>query len=137
MMYDYVTTKPELNDKTLTHYGIKGMKWHRKTKRLHDALKEKRKRNYYARKMADDIESGRRKYEPYTKDDSIIGRVSSNVRSKTTNYSWAGHTKKDNSRKGQVQAITFSGRRPNSIKTTYTSKKAVDAELAKRKKRKK
>lgn len=136
MMYDYVTTKPELNDETLTHYGVKGMKWHRKTKRLHDALKEKRKRNYYARKMADDVLSGRRKYEPDTKDDSGIGRLSSNVRAKTTNYTWAGHTKKDNSRKGQVQAITLTGR-PNGIKTTYTSKKAVDAELAKRKKRKK
>lgn len=25
-MYDYVTTKPPLNDETLAHYGIKGMK---------------------------------------------------------------------------------------------------------------
>lgn len=27
MMYDYVIEKPELNEDTLAHYGIKGMKW--------------------------------------------------------------------------------------------------------------
>lgn len=26
-MYDYIIEKPELNEDTLTHYGIKGMKW--------------------------------------------------------------------------------------------------------------
>lgn len=136
-MYDYVTTKPELNEEILAHYGIKGMKWRKKTQRLSDTLKEKRKRNYYARKMADDVLSGRRKYEPNTKDDSGIGRLSRNVRAKTTNYTWVyGTTKKDNGRKGQVQAITLTGR-PNGIATKYTSKKAVDAELVKRKKRKK
>lgn len=29
MVYDYVNTKPELNEETLAHYGIKGMKWHK------------------------------------------------------------------------------------------------------------
>lgn len=27
MIYDYVIEKPELNENTLAHYGIKGMKW--------------------------------------------------------------------------------------------------------------
>lgn len=27
MVYDYVITKPELNEETLMHFGIKGMKW--------------------------------------------------------------------------------------------------------------
>ena len=28
--YDYVITKPDLNEDTLTHYGVKGMKWKRR-----------------------------------------------------------------------------------------------------------
>ena len=27
MIYDYVQTKPPLNEETLAHYGIKGMRW--------------------------------------------------------------------------------------------------------------
>ena len=27
MVYDYITTKPPLDEDTLAHYGIKGMKW--------------------------------------------------------------------------------------------------------------
>lgn len=27
MIYDYVNTKPPLNEETLAHYGVKGMKW--------------------------------------------------------------------------------------------------------------
>ena len=27
MIYDYITTKPPLDEDTLAHYGIKGMKW--------------------------------------------------------------------------------------------------------------
>ena len=30
--YDYVITKPELNEETLAHYGVKGMKWHKRLK---------------------------------------------------------------------------------------------------------
>ncbi len=32
-MYDYIITKPELNEDTLAHFGIKGMKWKRHKKR--------------------------------------------------------------------------------------------------------
>lgn len=32
MIYDYVQTKPELNDDLLMHYGVKGMKWHKHLK---------------------------------------------------------------------------------------------------------
>ena len=35
--YDYVMIKPELNEETLAHYGIKGMKW-RKLKRTFDKI---------------------------------------------------------------------------------------------------
>ena len=30
MNYDGVITKPELNEETLTHYGVKGMKWRKR-----------------------------------------------------------------------------------------------------------
>ena len=29
-MYDYIITKPELNEDTLAHYGVKGMKWRKR-----------------------------------------------------------------------------------------------------------
>lgn len=29
-MYDYVTTKPDLDDVFIAHYGVKGMKWRRR-----------------------------------------------------------------------------------------------------------
>lgn len=32
MIYDYITTKPPLNESTLAHYGVKGMKWGRRKK---------------------------------------------------------------------------------------------------------
>lgn len=33
MEYDYIINKPELNEETLAHYGVKGMKWkHRKAR---------------------------------------------------------------------------------------------------------
>ena len=30
MIYDFVITKPELNEETLAHYGVKGMKLHKR-----------------------------------------------------------------------------------------------------------
>ena len=39
--YDYVMIKPELNEETLAHYGIKGMKW-RKLKRSFENYKKKK-----------------------------------------------------------------------------------------------
>ena len=45
-MYDYIIEKPELNEETLAHYGVKGMKWN----------KRKNKANH----MAEDIIKGRR-----------------------------------------------------------------------------
>ncbi len=33
MIYDYVSIKPPLNENTLTHYGVKGMKWKRSRKK--------------------------------------------------------------------------------------------------------
>lgn len=41
--YDYVITKPELNEETLMHYGVKGMKW-RKLKGRIQSLKTKASR---------------------------------------------------------------------------------------------
>jgi hypothetical protein len=42
-MYDGVIEKPELNEETLAHYGIKGMKWkNHKAKILEEADKEKK-----------------------------------------------------------------------------------------------
>lgn len=41
MVYDYVTTKPELNEETLAHYGIKGMKWRKRLKGKYYSMKSK------------------------------------------------------------------------------------------------
>lgn len=41
MVYDYVTTKPELNEETLMHYGIKGMKWRKHIKGKYYSTKSK------------------------------------------------------------------------------------------------
>ena len=32
MIYDYIITKPELSEDTLSHYGIKGMKWKKRSR---------------------------------------------------------------------------------------------------------
>ena len=42
MIYDYVVTKPPLNEDTLTHYGVKGMKWRKKRKSFKDLYYEKK-----------------------------------------------------------------------------------------------
>lgn len=34
MAYDYVITKPPLNEETLMHYGVKGMRWGRRKQQL-------------------------------------------------------------------------------------------------------
>lgn len=31
-IYDYIITKPELNEDTLAHYGVKGMRWRNRKK---------------------------------------------------------------------------------------------------------
>lgn len=40
-MYDYIIEKPELNEDTLAHYGIKGMKWKKHLKGKYYSLKSK------------------------------------------------------------------------------------------------
>lgn len=40
-MYDYIIEKPELNEETLAHYGIKGMKWKKHLKGKYYSLKSK------------------------------------------------------------------------------------------------
>ena len=39
--YDYIINKPELNEDTLSHYGIKGMKWRKHLKGKYYSLKSK------------------------------------------------------------------------------------------------
>ena len=34
MVYDYITTKPPLDEETLMHYGVKGMKWGQRKQQL-------------------------------------------------------------------------------------------------------
>ena len=41
MNYDYIATKPELDDELLAHYGIKGMKWRRRLKSKVSSMKTK------------------------------------------------------------------------------------------------
>jgi len=60
--YDYIINKPELNEDTLAHFGIKGMKWRKHLRKLSNKLPGaagRRKNKYNAQKIADDIESGR------------------------------------------------------------------------------
>ena len=68
----------DLNEETLTHYGVKGMKWRRRkgkkehevdTEHARDAYRRrvkseqrKRREKYYAQKMADDLMDGRSQY---------------------------------------------------------------------------
>lgn len=40
-IYDYVTSKPELDENLLMHYGIKGMKWKKRLKGLYYSSKSK------------------------------------------------------------------------------------------------
>lgn len=35
MTYDYIITKPPLNEDTLAHYGVKGMKWRQHNKAMY------------------------------------------------------------------------------------------------------
>lgn len=54
MTYDYVTTKPELNEDTLQHYGVKGMKWrHRKARIKGKTLEARAKINRKLRGIKD------------------------------------------------------------------------------------
>ena len=49
MVYDYIITKPPLDEECLAHYGIKGMKWRSKKKKkaekLEDMSRRLKKRN--------------------------------------------------------------------------------------------
>lgn len=40
-IYDYIITKPPLDEDTLAHYGIKGMKWHKHLKSKYYSAKSK------------------------------------------------------------------------------------------------
>lgn len=41
MEYDYIINKPELNEDTLAHYGVKGMKWRKHLKGKYYSAKSK------------------------------------------------------------------------------------------------
>lgn len=45
MNYDYIITKPELNEGTLAHYGVKGMKWRHRKGRTKNDLRSDRPRS--------------------------------------------------------------------------------------------
>lgn len=60
--YDYIINKPELNEDTLAHYGIKGMKWRKHINRLKNNLpgaEKRRKQKYIASKIAEGEQKGR------------------------------------------------------------------------------
>lgn len=59
--YDCVTSKPDIDDIFIAHYGVKGMKWHKRLKARIDKYKaERRQEKYAASKIADDLDSKRR-----------------------------------------------------------------------------
>lgn len=61
-MYDYIIEKPELNEETLAHYGIKGMKWRKVKNRIKNSLPgaaKRRKNKYTAQKIAEGEQKGR------------------------------------------------------------------------------
>lgn len=68
MIYDYIITKPPLNEDTLAHYGVKGMKW---KKRKAKKKSQKQKDDYVASHIADDIVSGKRSRKKDTNDRRI------------------------------------------------------------------
>lgn len=96
------------------------------------ATAEIRKRNYVARKMADDIESGRREYIPSYRSSSknAYYNLSKNV---TAKYEGSKKTK----HRKDVEASTWPTNTPTMFnqKIRYTSKERLDSELKKRKAR--
>ena len=69
MIYDYVVTKPPLNEDTLTHYGVKGMKWRKRKKGVYQRpakMSKSLKDKIQAQHLADDVSDGRKKLEDIT-----------------------------------------------------------------------
>lgn len=56
MEYDYIITKPELNEDTLAHYGVPGMKWGVR-KRTYGSVNPKLAKNKQTKKVANDYHS--------------------------------------------------------------------------------
>ena len=56
MKYDYIITKPELNEDTLAHYGIPGMKWGVR-KRTYGSVNPRLAKNKQTKKVASDYHS--------------------------------------------------------------------------------
>lgn len=57
--YDCVTSKPDIDDIFIAHYGVKGMKWHKRLKgkiqdKINDRKRRKRNNRYVASKLAEE-----------------------------------------------------------------------------------
>lgn len=75
-MYDYIIEKPELNEETLAHYGVKGMKWNKsKNKANHmaeDIIKSRRQMGTSGRTSSRKIKKG---VSPYKIDPRITSTL--------------------------------------------------------------
>ena len=90
MFYDYVITKPELNEETLSHYGIPGMKWKNHIYAKDDDEIVKRKRKFITeaaeRKKKAITESAAKRQEAVNKIvPSLANKVSKSEEKKETN----------------------------------------------------
>lgn len=113
MEYDYIITKPPLDDETLMHYGIKGMKWRRKKGRKSKTISRSRKKikkyevpgHEFGEGIAKLLDKGKaalynnsetyRKYYNWTTDPTINANASNNGNQKYSQEEidyWSQHT---------------------------------------------
>lgn len=124
-MYDYIITKPELNEDTLAHYGIKGMKWKKRKDK-------KRKDKYVADHLAEDVAKGRRRETdaPYIKVGNRPARLTKEFTRSVMKYS------PDRKKVVAVLAQTYKNSNDTFGSQAVTTEKAYNKALKSAKKRK-
>lgn len=128
MVYDYVITKPELNEETLMHFGIKGMKWRKRLggkyygiKSKHQGLNAKIKRKVNGINNPEEVSSTTKAQTYIT---TSNGKKILNLGKRNFTFSLRTDSGKSNSHSGQEGL--------RDVKTTKVGKK--DRPLARKKK---
>lgn len=108
-MYDYIIEKPELNEDTLAHYGINGMKWRKRLKGKYYSTKSKAgekitktlRGRTYPHVLSNNYGTKNMKDDPYDEDKAwTTGRI----------YKWDVPTSKSGSRGANVERGIEAGR---------------------------